>query len=79
MGDANSRLNLLKPNAATRGWLTVCSTDLKVILPFEVGHTGIELCELSNRLRELGGETRVVMEATRNPRLAAEGPNQIIL
>ncbi len=37
-----------------------------VIPPFEVGHTGIELCELSSRLRELGGETRVVMEATGN-------------
>ncbi len=35
-----------------------------VIPPFEVGHTDVELCELLSRLRELDGETRVVMEAT---------------
>lgn len=34
--------------------------------PFEVGHTDVELCELSRRLGELDGETRVVMEATGN-------------
>ncbi len=37
-----------------------------VIPPFEVGHTDAELCELSRILRELDGETRVVMEATGN-------------
>ncbi|WP_368220876.1 IS110 family transposase, partial [Anaerotruncus rubiinfantis] len=37
-----------------------------VIPPFEVGHTDAELCELSKRLRDLDGETRVVMEATGN-------------
>ncbi len=37
-----------------------------VIPPFEVGHTDAELCELSRRLRDLDGETRVVMEATGN-------------
>ena len=37
-----------------------------VIPPFEVGHTDVELCELLSRLRELDGETRVVMEATGN-------------
>ena len=37
-----------------------------VIPPFEVGHTGIELCELSGFLRKLDGDTRVVMEATGN-------------
>ncbi len=37
-----------------------------VIPPFEVGHTDAELCELSRRLRNLDGETRVVMEATGN-------------
>ena len=37
-----------------------------VIPPFEMGHTGVELCELSRRLGSLDGETRVVMEATGN-------------
>lgn len=37
-----------------------------VIPPFEVGHTDTELCELSRRLGNLDGETRVVMEATGN-------------
>ena len=37
-----------------------------VIPPFEVGHTDAELCELSRLLRELDGNTRVVMEATGN-------------
>ena len=37
-----------------------------VIPPFEVGHTDVELCELSRQLKELDGETRVVMEATGN-------------
>ena len=37
-----------------------------VIPPFEVGHTDTALCELSRRLRDLGGETRIVMEATGN-------------
>ena len=37
-----------------------------VIPSFEVGHTGAELCKLSRRLRDLDGETRVVMEATGN-------------
>ena len=37
-----------------------------VIPPFEVGHTDAELCELSRRLRDLDGETRIVMEATGN-------------
>ena len=35
-----------------------------VIAPFEVRHTDVELYELSRLLRELDGETRVVMEAT---------------
>lgn len=38
----------------------------RVIPPFEVWHTSAELCELSSRLQELNGETRVVMEATGN-------------
>jgi transposase len=37
-----------------------------VIPPFEVEHTDVELSELSRRLGQLGGETRVVMEATGN-------------
>ena len=37
-----------------------------VIAPFEVGHTNAELSKLSLLLRELDGETRVVMEATGN-------------
>ena len=37
-----------------------------VIPPFEVGHTATELCELSGRLKDLDGETRIVMEATGN-------------
>ena len=37
-----------------------------VIPPFELGHTNAELCVLSKQLRELNGETRVVMEATGN-------------
>ena len=37
-----------------------------VIPPFEVGHTDVELCELSSLLRHLDDETRVVMEATEN-------------
>ena len=37
-----------------------------VIPPFEVGHTDVELCELSRWLRGLDGEIRVVMEATGN-------------
>ena len=37
-----------------------------MIPPFEVGHTGVELCELLSRLRGLDGETRVVMEVTGN-------------
>ncbi len=37
-----------------------------VIPPFEVGHTAAELSELSRLLKELEGETRVVMEATGN-------------
>lgn len=37
-----------------------------VIPPFEVGHTDAELCELSRRLGDLDGETRVVIEATGN-------------
>ena len=37
-----------------------------VIPPFEVGHTDVELCELSGLLGKLDGETRVVMEATGN-------------
>ena len=32
-----------------------------VIPPFEVGHTDVELCELSRLLKKLDGETRVVM------------------
>jgi len=36
------------------------------IPPFEVRHTDAELCELSDLLRKLDGETRVVMEATGN-------------
>ena len=37
-----------------------------MIAPFEVGHTDVELCELSRLLEALDGETRVVMEATGN-------------
>ncbi len=35
-----------------------------VISLFEVRHTGSELSELARQLKSLGGETRVVMEAT---------------
>ena len=35
-----------------------------VIPPFEVGHTDVELRELTRLLGKLDGETRVVMEAT---------------
>ena len=42
-----------------------------MIPPFEVGHTDAELCELSRRLGNLEGETRVVMEATGNCHLPA--------
>ncbi|MCI8423608.1 MAG: IS110 family transposase [Lawsonibacter sp.] len=44
-----------------------------VIPPFEVGHTDAELCELSKQLRDLDGETRVVMEATGNYHLPVAG------
>ena len=37
-----------------------------VVQPFEVEHTDAALCELSKLLGNLDGETRVVMEATRN-------------
>ena len=37
-----------------------------IISPFEVCHTASELSELAKRLKSLGGETRVVMEATGN-------------
>ena len=37
-----------------------------VLPPFEVGHTDVELCELSSLLRRLDGEIRIVMEATGN-------------
>ena len=37
-----------------------------VCLPFEVSHTNNELCALAKQLKSLGGETRVVMEATGN-------------
>lgn len=37
-----------------------------VISPFEVQHTDSELTELAKLLKGLGGETRVVMEATGN-------------
>ena len=37
-----------------------------VISPFEVRHTVSELSELARQLKSLGGETRVVMEATGN-------------
>ena len=37
-----------------------------VIPPFEVGHTDVELRELTRLLGKLDGETRVVMEATGN-------------
>ena len=37
-----------------------------VISPFEVRHTGSELSKLAKQLKSLGGETRVVMEATGN-------------
>ena len=36
------------------------------IPPFEVGHTDVELCELSRLLGKLDGDVRVVMEATGN-------------
>ena len=42
-----------------------------VIPPFEVGHTDVELCELSRLLGKLDGETRVVMEATGNYHMVA--------
>lgn len=32
-----------------------------VIVPFEVGHTDVELGELSKLLRELDGKTRIVI------------------
>ena len=44
-----------------------------VIPPFEVGHTDAELCELSNRLGALDGDTRIVMEATGNYHLPVAG------
>lgn len=37
-----------------------------VIPPFEIGHTDVELCELTRLLEKLDGETRVVVEATGN-------------
>lgn len=37
-----------------------------VISPFVVRHTDSELSELARQLKSLGGETRVVMEATGN-------------
>lgn len=37
-----------------------------VISPFEVRHTDSELSEPAKLLKSLGGETRVVMEATGN-------------
>ena len=37
-----------------------------VISPFEVRHTASELSKLAKQLKSLGGETRVVMEATGN-------------
>ena len=37
-----------------------------VISPFEVRHTDSELSELARQLKNLDGETRVVMEATGN-------------
>ena len=37
-----------------------------VISPFEVRHTDSELSKLAKQLKSLGGETRVVMEATGN-------------
>ena len=44
-----------------------------VIPPFEVRHTDAELCELSRQLRDLDGETRVVMEATGNYHMPVAG------
>ena len=37
-----------------------------LIPPFEVGATDAESCELSRQLKDLDGETRIVMEATGN-------------
>ena len=37
-----------------------------VISSFEVHHTASELSTLAKRLKSLNGETRVIMEATRN-------------
>ena len=37
-----------------------------VIEPFEIGHTDSELIDLAKLIKSLGGETRVVMEATGN-------------
>lgn len=37
-----------------------------VILPFKVHYTSSELSALAKRLKSLDGETRVVMEVTRN-------------
>ena len=64
LGDANSRLNLLKPNAATRGWLAVLISDFTA-----QGGTGQPVAPLIVALARDG----------RNPRLAAKGSNQIIL
>ena len=61
LGDANSWLNLLKPNAAIRGWLTVFRTDIK-----DQERNGQPVAPLIVALARDG----------RNPRLTAEGSNQ---
>ena len=62
--NANSRLNLLKPNATTRGWLTAFMSDF-------IAQRGLgqPVAPLIVALARDG----------RTPRLAAKGPNQIIL
>jgi len=64
LGDANSWFNLLKPNAATRGWLAVFHADFTA-----QGGTGQPVAPLIVALARDG----------RNPRPATEGSNQIIL
>ena len=64
LGDANSRLNLLNPNAAIRRWLTISVTDF-----IAQERSGQPVAPLIVALAQDG----------QNPRLAAEDSNQIIL
>ena len=64
LGDANSRLSLLNPNAAIRGWLTISVTD------FIAQERSVQpVAPLIVALAQDG----------QNPRLAAQDSNQIIL